>query len=279
MTDETSAGFGCPLDATPTPSLALGPEGEKTPAIVSASLFSDSEKWILAAGARPSRGTLQSYVGSPELTGARKIIVLYGVARALVHLHANGIVHGDLRPSNISLNHNFEPSVSGYRFNWTPSPTDGNERLRLGSGVTNPRALPAVYRAPEMNTGSPFSEQTDVYAFGILMYHILCKDELVTSLDMKKRVQPSSVAGFMEVIGQGMRFRYARSIPGFYWELILACWDEDPAVRPSAQKIVEELEKDEAMVKRGDREILAAYKRWLQGNEGQLVARDCDVAE
>ncbi|MFS7956550.1 putative protein kinase RLK-Pelle-PERK-2 family [Helianthus anomalus] len=49
---------------------------------------------------------------SRPLTWQERIKIAIGVCRGLNHLHGNNIIHGDMRPKNIWLIHDFQPLVS-----------------------------------------------------------------------------------------------------------------------------------------------------------------------
>ncbi|KAK9070147.1 hypothetical protein SSX86_010547 [Deinandra increscens subsp. villosa] len=52
-----------------------------------------------------------SHKNSRALTWEERIKIMIGVSRGLYHLHGNNIIHGDMRPKNILLTHDFESLV------------------------------------------------------------------------------------------------------------------------------------------------------------------------
>lgn len=102
--------------------------------------------------------------------------IMIDLAEAIAAMHAAGVLHNDLRPSNIFIG---PPAGSGSR-----------HQVRLGSlraatlfDDSGAQTLPArmqevsnVYRAPEVAAGAAPSPASDVYALGILLFQLLCGD-------------------------------------------------------------------------------------------------------
>ncbi|XP_076920691.1 putative receptor-like protein kinase At5g39000 [Bidens hawaiensis] len=63
-----------------------------------------------------SNGTLQDHlhVRRTPFSWLQRLNICIGVARGLLYLHTNGVMHGDLRSSNILLTESWEPKVADY---------------------------------------------------------------------------------------------------------------------------------------------------------------------
>jgi len=82
---------------------------------------------------------------------------------ALEHLHNNGIVHGNLKPTNIFLTNN-GIRISGF----------GQGRLVEGRNLLNAPLLQLdpTYLAPEQILGQPLDARVDLYAMGVTLYRL-----------------------------------------------------------------------------------------------------------
>jgi serine/threonine protein kinase len=89
-------------------------------------------------------GTLNSHIGS--LSAAEKHTIAFGLAKGIQFLHARGIVHGELNPSNVLLNGRKEPVIIGFPL----TESERNER--------NPEDV---------------NKPADIWAYGNLLWKIL----------------------------------------------------------------------------------------------------------
>jgi tRNA A-37 threonylcarbamoyl transferase component Bud32 len=99
------------------------------------------------------------------------IAILAPVASALAAAHARGIIHRDVRPGNVLVEHRTGRAVLG----------DFGIAALLESGAAAPVRLTAAgvmlgdtrYLSPEQVRADPVVEQSDVYAFGLLAFELL----------------------------------------------------------------------------------------------------------
>jgi serine/threonine protein kinase len=90
------------------------------------------------------------------------LAVLAQAARALHAAHAVGVVHRDVKPSNILLTRDGRVKI-----------TDFGISVEAGTAETEPRGTvlgTAHYLAPERVLGHPASPASDVYALGVVAY-------------------------------------------------------------------------------------------------------------
>ena len=93
------------------------------------------------------------------------IPVFIGVCRALAAAHEKGVVHRDLKPGNIFLCENAPPKVLDFGMSKL---TSAESLTQAGYTLGTPE-----YMAPEQCIGANVVSQTDLYAFGVLMYEAL----------------------------------------------------------------------------------------------------------
>ncbi len=91
------------------------------------------------------------------------------IARALAHAHAQGIVHRDVKPSNVMVTPSGEPVLLDFGLAFEPESTAAT-LTRTGEVVGTP-----AYLAPELLTGeaSRSDERCDVYSLGVTLYECL----------------------------------------------------------------------------------------------------------
>lgn len=104
--------------------------------------------------------------GAMDLPASVRLLVQ--VARAVAHLHREGVVHRDLKPSNILLDAEEQPYVTDF----------GLAKLFSTGGdptVTGVIAGTPSYMAPEQAAGhsSQVGPASDVYSLGAILYELL----------------------------------------------------------------------------------------------------------
>jgi len=93
------------------------------------------------------------------------IPVFIGVCRALAAAHKKQVVHRDLKPGNIFLCDDGTPKVLDFGMSKL---TTAESLTQAGYTLGTPE-----YMAPEQCIGANVVPQTDIYAFGVLMYEAL----------------------------------------------------------------------------------------------------------
>lgn len=88
------------------------------------------------------------------------------VNEGLKVLHDKGIIHKDLKPSNIMLNDD-KKTVSIIDFGISSVLTDGNTVIMTKTGMTPEYSAPETFR-------SLFLEESDYYSFGIMIFELFC---------------------------------------------------------------------------------------------------------
>ncbi|CAL9056456.1 unnamed protein product [Musa banksii] len=215
---------------------------------------------------------LRGRSGQPNLSWAVRLRIARGAARGLAHLHdcsPRKLVHGDLKPSNILLDADFNPYISDFGLlrllpltssaatNPTSAPSYSSTAGLFGPvpSSVQPTLLdrPNPYRAPESRaTGHP-THKSDVYSFGVVLLEILTG---------KQPEMPSSsaeqVAGLVKWVRKGfeearppselvdpalLQDVRAREEVVAAFHVALACTETDPDVRPRMKAVSEDLDR------------------------------------
>lgn len=176
--------------------------------------------------------TLLAYAREHELDRRARVRLLGAVCAAVQHAHARGVVHRDLKPTNVLVvecgDAAGQPKVLDF----------GLARLADAGGaafgaVTAGETLSGAvlgtpaYMSPEQALGRPAGPASDVYALGVMLY------ELVTG------ALPIDVTGLTLVeavrrIAEAAPHRPSRLVPELERELeavLLRCLEKDPARR------------------------------------------------
>jgi len=109
-----------------------------------------------------------------DLDYGRLYSVLVQVCEALDYVHAQGLIHGDLKPSNIIVTKDGKDRT----------PDSGGEAKLLDFGLARRFTIPELdrgisgtfeYMAPEMVTEETIDQRADLYSLGVLLYELVAK--------------------------------------------------------------------------------------------------------
>ena len=161
----------------------------------------------------------------PTITRARLFNVLWQLAAALDYLHANGIVHGDLKPGNVMVDAFARDRVTLVDFGLAFR--EGCSRERHGSYGT------PGYMAPEQLAGAVCGPAIDRFALAALALELLSARGLLTRARLRQlsRQGKSHVDAIPYLTHEGLRQVFARGLSA------------DPAERfASARELIGALE-------------------------------------
>jgi serine/threonine protein kinase len=187
---------------------------------------------------------LQQRVERRRYTPKEAAGVVAQVARAVAFLDLRGIVHQDIKPKNVMIDVGGRPRLIDF----------GLARLRdvWSGGLDDPLGGTFAYMAPEQVRGDAeqIGPATDVFALGGLLYFLLtgrAPYEGSDSLEILDKVRLGAV-DFAAMADSGAPKRLER--------ITRKALDADPARRPSAQELGDELDRCARVVPR--RAILAS---------------------
>ncbi|ADV68402.1 serine/threonine-protein kinase [Deinococcus maricopensis] len=116
----------------------------------------------LVLGFARGRVLFDRYTRRPALTQERRafLLTLAHVLEALGHLHAQGIVHRDVKPENIIVDTDGSAKVVDFDLSG-PINEAFSTPLRIGT---------AAFQSPEAVRGEPLGPESDLYGVGVLLH-------------------------------------------------------------------------------------------------------------
>jgi serine/threonine protein kinase/outer membrane protein assembly factor BamD (BamD/ComL family) len=109
--------------------------------------------------------TLEETIRDRAVSLGQKLLILIEAAQAVHHAHQHGLVHRDIKPTNVMIDHEGRVTVMDFGLTQAegtvPVAGDSSEIGTLG------------YVAPEQAQGKPVDRRADVYSLGAILYDIL----------------------------------------------------------------------------------------------------------
>jgi serine/threonine protein kinase/tetratricopeptide (TPR) repeat protein len=130
----------------------------------------------------------------PPLYRSEVISIFRQMTAGLAAIHAAGVVHGDIKPKNVMLDHSgSDLCVSIMDFGLARLYASQTTVFTRGSIAGTPG-----YIAPELLRGEPPSQATDIFALGVLFQQVLTGDPLNVELEGLS-VKPSTALDVADV--------------------------------------------------------------------------------
>jgi hypothetical protein len=132
-------------------------------------------------------GTLRARLAAhPDgLPAAEVAATARGLLATLTFLHGQGIVHGDLKPSNLLLRGPGEVVLADFGGAVLIDREAGAARMGEAGGTP-------LYLAPEQFRGAPASAETDLYAAGAILWEAATGQSLRSHADLLQRGRPAN---------------------------------------------------------------------------------------
>ncbi|MCG3881752.1 serine/threonine-protein kinase [Psychrobacter sp. Ps3] len=116
-----------------------------------------------------TQGSLAQHLKQP-LTLAQKHLIIVKAAALIKSLHDKEWLHNDIKPSNILMDKEQNLLLTDFALA-RPIANSSKNKLQVKNSAGTP-----AYLAPELWQGQSSTVQSDIYAFGIMMYEVLAGD-------------------------------------------------------------------------------------------------------
>lgn len=138
------------------------------PAIVRVLDYGEQDGWPYLVLEYIPSGTLKDMMLHGPIAWRDAARFLAPIARALEYAHQHGIIHRDVKPSNILMTESGQPMLSDFGIAKTLEGDTSTDITTTGLRLGTPE-----YMSPEQCTGSPVDARTDIYSLGIVLYEML----------------------------------------------------------------------------------------------------------
>lgn len=128
--------------------------------------YGEERNWPYIVMEYVQGGTLSNYIANQAMDWTSAVNITIPVAEALAYAHRQGIIHRDVKPSNILLPQPDWPLLADFGLVKLPSAEDAV--TRTGTSMGTP-----AYVAPEQARGLPIDFRADMYSLGVLLFEMI----------------------------------------------------------------------------------------------------------
>lgn len=113
-------------------------------------------------------GTLDDLLAENNLSYTRIAQIIGDIASALDYAHSLGIVHRDVKPSNVLIDQHGVVLLTDFGLAKVVKDSDQSRITKVGTVVGT-----ATYMAPEQAADEPLDARSDIYSLGVVLFEML----------------------------------------------------------------------------------------------------------
>jgi serine/threonine protein kinase len=192
--------------------------------------------------------------GSPLLTPDHRLLIALGMARGMMSLHRQKIVHRDLKSMNVLLDEDLLPRICDFGIARFLNSQTEQATQRVGT---------PYWMAPEIFEGENYSHKVDVYAFGVLLWELLTEQ-----IPFNGR---SAMQVITAVTQRPQRPIIPENCPVGLRQLIECAWDHNPYCRPSFAQIARKLVQGQIHFPNGNASAINGFLKRFPLSQEELA--------
>ncbi|CAD8051589.1 unnamed protein product [Paramecium primaurelia] len=169
-------------------------------------------------------GSLYDYIHKRKTKNLNFVHIIEDIALGMNNLHGRGIMHCDLKSSNVLIDSDWNVKLCDFGLS------------RIKTKKTKSIIETSYQMAPEIMRGEPYTEKSDIFSFGMILW------EIMTS---KIPYENLSITQMIETVGWGNNLVEIpqKSNPPILAILAKDCLQKEPSKRPNFARIVERIQQ------------------------------------
>jgi hypothetical protein len=193
-----------------------------------------------------------------RLDATGRTIAAFDIARGMQFLHSCHIVHRDLKSLNVLLDSRDRIRICDFGFS-----RYATEDSQMTQNLGTPH-----WMAPEvLARNANYTSKVDVYAYGIVLW------ELATGLTPYQGMDANAIVN--NVQAYDIRPAMPADITPGVRDLMTACWDRNPDLRPTFDEIVRRFESEKIGYAGYNRDEFLRYVK-ASATTGELLVREIE---